>query len=169
MERTLILITGPIGAGKSNYCAALASRLRSEGRTLAGLLSPAVFAQGEKIAIDLLDLATDERRRLAELGTSAKTDVLIGKWHFDPAVLEWGNQILRHIKACELLFLDELGPLEFDQGSGLLEGMKLIDEGRFQQAYVVIRPHLLDAAHKRWPVTQVIDVSCEASPPRGKV
>jgi len=169
MEKGLFIITGPIGSGKTSHCAALASRFRSEGRPLAGLLSPAVFEQGEKIGIDLLNLATSERRRLAIRRTTENTGVLTGKWLFEPAVLEWGNQILREIKVCELLILDELGPLEFNQGLGLLEGMKLIDECKFQQAYVVIRPELLEAALERWPIMEVIDVSAEALPPRDKV
>lgn len=158
MGKKLFIITGPKGSGKSSYCAALASRLRSKRRSLAGLLSPAGFERGEKIGIDLLDLVSNERRPLAIRGTTENEGIFMGEWLFNKTTLDWGNQILHKISESELLILDELGPLEFNQGLGLLEGMKLIDECRFQQAYVVIRPELLEAALGRWSVTEVIDI-----------
>jgi nucleoside-triphosphatase len=169
MRKELSIITGPKGAGKSSYCAVLASRLQSKGRSPAGLLSPAVFEQGEKIRIDLLDLVSRERRPLAIHRTTESEGVPTGEWLFNAATLDWGNQILREISECEFLILDELGPLEFNQGLGLMEGMKLIDECRFQRAYVVIRPELLETALERWPLAEVIDVSAEPSPIRKNV
>ncbi|MGB4675600.1 MAG: nucleoside-triphosphatase, partial [Aggregatilineales bacterium] len=59
------LVTGDSGAGKTTWCRSLVEAARQRGLRVAGLLSPPVFEQGVKTGIDLLDLTTGERRRLA--------------------------------------------------------------------------------------------------------
>jgi hypothetical protein len=59
--------------------------------------------------------------------------------------------------------MDELGPLEFEKGIGLIAGLELIDGKMFHQAIVVIRPKLLQPAQYRWPEAEVVDVSCAES------
>ncbi|MBV2193943.1 MAG: hypothetical protein KUL81_11460, partial [Azonexus sp.] len=60
----LVLLSGERGAGKTAWCRSLAGL--AQGMTVAGLASPAVFCDGRKTAIDLLDLSRGETRRLAE-------------------------------------------------------------------------------------------------------
>lgn len=53
-------------AGKTRLYRALVDAARGAGRVVAGVFLPEVFAEGEKTAIDLSDLATGKTRRLAE-------------------------------------------------------------------------------------------------------
>ena len=57
-----------------------------------------------------------------------------------------------------LLVVDELGPLEFVRGVGLMAGLAAVDEGRYAAAFVVVRPALVDEALRRWPDATVLDV-----------
>ena len=75
--------------------------------------------------------------------------------------LEWGNTILESIKSCDLFILDEIGPLEFEHGIGLIAGLDIIDSHKKIPAVVVVRPSLLALADKRWPWAQVLDVSAK--------
>jgi hypothetical protein len=59
---------------------------------------------------------------------------------------------------CDLLIVDELGPLEFDKGQGWLEGFRAVDSGRYRAALLTIRPSLLDRALQRWGKAEVIDL-----------
>lgn len=51
----VIILTGEIGSGKSNLCLDVALKAKEGGVQLAGILSPAVFKEGEKTGIDLIN------------------------------------------------------------------------------------------------------------------
>jgi nucleoside-triphosphatase len=158
--RHLTLLTGPRGSGKTSWCVRYAAHARKKDLDPGGLLSPALFHDGKKIGIDLLNIATGEQRPLARRCAHPLEGIRLGDWCFNPATLEWGNQILRTLKNRDLILLDELGPLEFEKGTGLIAGLQLIDEMKFYQAIVVIRPELLQPAQNRWSDAEVVDVSC---------
>ena len=153
----LYLLTGESGAGKTTWCLELARQAPAVGLLPAGLVSPAVFEVGVKTSIDLMDVASGERRRLASW--NSQPIIPDGKpplhWHFDPAALAWGNQLLAALPPSELFLLDELGPLEFHHGGGLGGGLDRLDARLDCAAVVVIRPQLLEAAQARWPWAQV--------------
>jgi nucleoside-triphosphatase len=158
LAMTLIIVTGDRGAGKTTFCARLIELARSSGRSIGGVLSPAVFEQGEKIGIDTIDLRTDERRRLADRFDPAHGGPSTQRWSFHADTIEWGNEVLRAATPCELLIVDELGTLEFDRGEGWLAGLNAIDAGDNRLGVVVIRPELLAVAQRRWPHAQVAEI-----------
>ncbi|MFO7681788.1 MAG: nucleoside-triphosphatase [Chloroflexota bacterium] len=165
-KNKLFLITGDSGVGKTTWCRELVESARSNGCRVVGLLSPPVVANARKVAIDLVDLATGERRQLARLRQSEASpgSVSTGEWLFDAAVLAWGNEVLRRITAVDLLIIDELGPLEFEKGHGLQTAFPLIEAEHYQLAMVVIRPSLLAQTQQRWPGAQVIPITKEPVP-----
>ena len=57
---------------------------------------------------------------------------------------------------CDLLVVDELGPLEFESEEGLIQGMWALDDGHFRLGLVVVRPRLVHAAQARWPTATVL-------------
>ena len=155
----LLIITGTQGVGKTSWFINLIAKARGLGIKVAGLVSPPVYVNGVKIGIDLLNIASGESRRLADLRTTETDQLRTCQWHFDPATLLWGNRILSSFNDCDLLILDELGPLEFKKGRGLQEGLALLDARRFSLSCVVIRPSLLPLAMERWPWGQVVQVT----------
>jgi hypothetical protein len=54
-----------------------------------------------------------------------------------------------------LLVIDELGPVEFDQGRGLTKAFDILDSQTYRLAVAVVRPDLLERACKRWPSARV--------------
>jgi nucleoside-triphosphatase THEP1 len=152
------LLTGEIASGKTTICLGLAEAARQKGFRLGGLLSPAVFEGGEKTAIDVLDLKTSRRKRLAELKSSQSSGLETIRWAFQPEAVEWGNQALLQALPCDLLLIDELGPLEFNRGEGWVKGFEVIEGGEYLACLVVVRPSLLDEAKLRWEVSQTIDL-----------
>jgi nucleoside-triphosphatase len=150
-EGTLALLTGGRGAGKTRWCEALVRAARDAGLSVAGLVSPPVLVGGEKTGIDLLDAASGERRRLAERARADLPGTEGLGWRFDPEALALGNALLARVGTCDLLLVDELGPLEFGRGSGLTAAFTLLDTRRYRLAVVVVRPALVAAAETRWP------------------
>ena len=65
---------------------------------------------------------------------------------------------MRDLPPCDIVVIDELGPLEFIRGEGFEEGMRIVDDKRFHEMYVVVRPELVSQALKRWPWAEVLDV-----------
>ena len=149
----LVLLTGPRGAGKTRWCERCAHASRAAGFIVAGVVSPAVFEAGSKTAIDLLDLDSGERRRLAERSMPGVPGTAGLGWRLDGETLAWGNAILERTGPCDLLVIDELGPLEFRDEGGLSTAFAAVEARRYRRAVVVVRPELLDGARARWPWT----------------
>jgi hypothetical protein len=157
---SLFIVTGERRAGKTTFCHYLVELARGAGWQVAGILSLPVFANEQKITIEAQDLRTGQRRRLAiwRRIEHAPAGPHTSGWCFDPAVLTWGNRVLQAACPCDLLIIDELGPLEFERGEGWLAGLSIIDAGNYRWGLVVIRPELLTAGQKRWPTAEVVTI-----------
>ena len=152
------LLTGEIQTGKTSLCLEVVAAAREAGVRLGGLVSPGIFQDGEKIAIDVLDIRSGERTRLAEGPGGRATDLNTRRWAFQSQAVAWGNQVLENALPCELLVIDELGPLEFLRGEGWVNGFQVVASGDYTAALLVIRPSLLEEALKRWEVGEIIDL-----------
>lgn len=152
------ILTGGIQSGKTTLCQFLVEAARHNGFEVGGLLSPAIFEGGKKIGIDVLDLKTSHRKRLADLNEGQSGDLQTIHWAFHPEAIEWANQALTHALPCDLLLIDELGPLEFNRGEGWVNGFEVIQRGGYQAVLVVVRPSLLEQAKQRWEISRIIDL-----------
>lgn len=156
---SLTLLTGPRGCGKTTQCLSLLEQARLVGLDAAGLISPAVFAGEQKMGIEVLDVRTGHSRRLARVNDGASSAGLSTPgWIFDEAVMAWGNAVLQAATPCDLLIVDELGPLEWEQSRGWLAGLTAADSGAYGRAVVVVRLALLPLALARWPHAGVVEL-----------
>ncbi|MFN8596677.1 MAG: nucleoside-triphosphatase [Anaerolineae bacterium] len=156
-DSTLIIVTGDRGAGKTTFCTRLIELARSAGRSIGGVLSPAIIVDGQKIAIDVIDLRANQRQSLAVYNPAANYPQEL-YWRFDLAALDWGNELLAHSTPCDVLIVDELGVLEFERNQGWLSGLVAIDAGEYKLGLVVIRPELLARAQQRWPSARTLTI-----------
>lgn len=111
----------------------------------------------QKIAIDVIDLRSAERRQLAVHNPTANYPLEF-YWRFDADALAWGNEVLLHSTPCDVLLVDELGVLEFERNQGWVAGLAAIESGAYRLGLVVIRPELLQAAQQRWPWARVLTI-----------
>lgn len=155
------IITGDIQIGKTTLCSEVIQQAKLQGIETAGVLSPAVFEGGKKIGIDVLNVRSGEKRRLAVLRGEESRGLETRRWSFIQEALDWGNQVFEDSVPCTLLIVDELGPIELEEEQGWVEGLKAIDSRQFQDCLVVVRPHLVDTALARWPEAEI----WEAGPP----
>jgi nucleoside-triphosphatase len=138
---TIVVITGPAGSRKTALCLRIVDAARERGLLVRGVVSPPRLVGGAKVGIDVLDVSSGERRALAESGVV--TDGPATKsWHFHADALEWGAGVLRRSLPCDLLLIDELGPLELLRGTGWAMAVDLLRSGEFRWAVVVVRPRL---------------------------
>jgi len=82
-------------------------------------------------------------------------------WAFDMDVVQWGNSLLEQAPACDLLVIDELGPLELKHNKGFTAALRLIGGDGAKVTCVVVRPSLLQTVLSRWPSAYVVDVDVD--------
>jgi nucleoside-triphosphatase THEP1 len=153
------IITGEIGAGKTTFCLQIVELAREADLVLGGLISPGVFVDGRKVGINVVDLKGQQTRCLANPRKEGISGPSTKGWSFVEESVAWGNRVLAQAVPCDVLVIDELGPLEFERGEGWVKGLTILDEGEFQVALVVVRPHLLDQALERWPSSKTVKIS----------
>jgi nucleoside-triphosphatase THEP1 len=83
--------------------------------------------------------------------TSPQGKVSQGSYRFDPEVLKWGGEVLTQSKSCDLLAIDELGPLEIERGQGWAVGIRILREGQFRLGLAVVRPELVTQTRSQLP------------------
>jgi len=148
------LVTGAIGSGKTTVAGRVVERARACGLTVAGLWCPGRTLHGDKVGIDAVDLSRGMRRLLAlqhgrtaeERISLATPGVATGRYRFDPQVMAWANDVLaRAVKARpDLLVVDEIGPLELEQGEGFAPVIGRLAAGEVPCALLVVRERLLE-------------------------
>jgi iron complex transport system ATP-binding protein len=152
----IFLVTGLSGAGKTTWCAQLAHLAEELALSVRGLLSPGVYQNGQKIAIQARAIESQEERQLATLGDMQSGELSTPRWRFKSETVSWANEILQNIDSSDLLIIDELGPLELLRGEGLTAGVRLVDKGHYKAACVVVRSSLVPKALQRWPDARVV-------------
>jgi nucleoside-triphosphatase THEP1 len=161
ITKNILLVTGKPGSGKTQFCASVVKALQREDLkniSIRGILSPALIERDEKLGIQAMNLETFEHKNLAEPNDGEPGAINTKRWRFDPKVITWCNAILSKATPCDMLILDEIGPLELERGEGFTAGLNAIDSGNYKMAVVVVRPHLLQVALERWPEAVTLDV-----------
>jgi nucleoside-triphosphatase THEP1 len=155
------IITGVQETGKSRFCSHLIEKAREKRLKTAGVLSPPVYINGVKTAIEVEDLRYGEKKTLAWKRKDEQGSVQTKRWTFDADSLEWGNTLLAHATPCDVLIVDELGLLEFERGAGWQNGLSAIQSGDYQVAVVVVRPHLVDQALQVFRNARVMEIPAQ--------
>jgi nucleoside-triphosphatase THEP1 len=151
----LYILTGERGSGKSTVCSRVVAGARTNGLDVAGILTQRI-PEGDSTSRRVVDIASGQSRPFGEQPGAAPpvsalrppaasiSDALTPGWRFDSGVFGWANELLRRSTPCDLLVIDELGPLELLGGRGWVEGVSVMRSGDFAVALVVCRPALLD-------------------------
>jgi nucleoside-triphosphatase THEP1 len=142
-DRQIAILTGASGTGKTTTCGRLLDHARDLGLDCAGILSPARVDGGAKVGIDVVDVRTEERRRLAEVD-ELPARLRLGPYRFDDEAVAWGAARLGVACPCDILFVDEIGPLEMDRGEGWVNALDILRVGHYSLAVAVVRGSLVD-------------------------
>ena len=131
-----ILLTGAAHEGKTTACWKAISGIRTAGGKVAGFVSPPLLsADGDKVGIEMLDLATGKRQifaRVVEPGQPAT----VGVYRISEDAIEWAQKVLAAalLSGADWIVVDEIGPLELHQGGGFAFALQpLADSGAHPQ------------------------------------
>jgi nucleoside-triphosphatase THEP1 len=156
-RRKVVFLTGLPGAGKTQGCQRLVEAARHKGLRVAGLITEARQLSSGRIVQTVLNLRTGERRRLAEyVGTDEGEPIGRGvagrfSWTFVGDSVRWGRHELDRCLtgSKDLLVIDQLGPLELLAGSGWVNAVRVLQEGDYGLAVVVVNPLVVDQLKER--------------------
>jgi nucleoside-triphosphatase len=157
----VVMVSGESGCGKTTLCHRVAALARERGLTVAGVITSPCLPGAGVTTRDVEDVRTGERRPLAAFyGAAGEGSQVaapggeacgprVGEWEFHAEGLAWGTRLLRGALPCDLLIIDELGPLELLRGEGWTAGIDLLQAGGYQLALVAVRPALLTNLQER--------------------
>lgn len=152
----MIFLTGGRGVGKTTVCQVVAELARRREYRPGGVVTPAFYeGHGAKVGLEAMDVGSGARWLLArtdrELGGPR-----VGPYSFDPAALARALKVLRKAATAgyDLFIVDEIGPLELEQGEGFAPILDLLPLEGPTHTLIVVRPELLDALRLRLSSTR---------------
>ncbi|MDO9547911.1 MAG: nucleoside-triphosphatase [Candidatus Marinimicrobia bacterium] len=141
----IILVTGEVNEGKTNY-------MRSLYRELGvgdGFICPKVFENGEFIRYDIRRLSSDESQAFAYPLESVPSDwnekCRFGKYSFSSKAIHFAEQIIDELieQKIEPIIIDEIGPLEIENHDGFYNIIKKLLKTQLG-AFISIRRSMSD-------------------------
>jgi nucleoside-triphosphatase THEP1 len=143
----VVVLTGDRGVGKSTVCHKALAIAQAKGYVCGGV----VTTSHPDSARQVLNARTGLTRWLTlEPGRSNTNGAVVqGRFRFDAETVAWGNTILACATPCDLLFVDELGPLEIERVQGWQKAFDVLLKGDYTLGVVVVRPRLLEALRSR--------------------
>jgi nucleoside-triphosphatase THEP1 len=145
----LYVLTGQVNSGKTRTLRHWLCEWEAEGLSLGGIVSDALWNFNIKIGYDLCDLSTGQSWPvIREQGSPCHTQ--IGRFHLDSEKMQEVIRIARDTPTCDLLVLDEIGPLELERKAGFHDLLTGYLSERNCSLCVVVRNSLLDAFLKHY-------------------
>jgi nucleoside-triphosphatase THEP1 len=163
---TVAVVTGASGAGKTTLLLGLAEALRAAGRTVGGIAAPLVRDGGVRVGYDVIDLASGARTPLCRLAAGGD-DPAVGPFVFIAEGLALGRAALAAGGACEVVIVDEVGPLEM-RGEGWAAALPALFARDGAAIVLAVRLGLIEAVATHWdlrpgPIWLAGEVSPEAA------
>ncbi|MEM0007774.1 MAG: NTPase [Candidatus Bathyarchaeia archaeon] len=152
MPKRVLLITGSPGVGKTTLLLKVVETLRARGYSVGGMVSREVRSCGTRVGFEILDLADNNRRGwLAHV--QQKIGPQVGKYRVNLEDLNGVGveAILRAVRECDVIAIDEIGPMELFSENFRQAVAKALESGKLVIAVVhwKARDKLIDDAKAR--------------------
>jgi nucleoside-triphosphatase THEP1 len=170
----IILLAGQKGSGKTTVALNLASRLAQTGIQVGGIICPGIFEQNRKIGIKSHHPASGHEEPLGMENSLVGKPVpqptgpdsfSYGRWEFRISALAAADAtIVKDIDTSLFVFVDEIGPLELEHGIGMIRTLDRLDADKDMDNGIIvvcIRQDLAQTLTKRWPGSQLVELSGE--------
>jgi len=146
MERIrpqIVLVVGSRNSGKTAYLHLLKNRIQEQEECVGGVVSEAELRDGEKWRYWLRDIRTGKRLLLATRYDSSPGKLQVGRFRFEPETFRWAEGVFRQSLDCDVLFLDEYGPLEA-RGEGFRHVLEFLLKNYRGILVITLRPSLFE-------------------------
>jgi nucleoside-triphosphatase THEP1 len=148
--KNIFIVTGDRASGKTSLLAALTEEFRQRKRSVGGILSPVVQMDSIRTGYDVINILTGERVPLCRNEPDG-IGIKIGEWIFRDDGIQFGRTALdpSSSTACDLIIIDEVGPLELENKVWASSIDRLIGSSHCP-IILVVREHLIEKVQDRW-------------------
>ncbi|MEM2394348.1 MAG: NTPase [Candidatus Bathyarchaeia archaeon] len=112
MQKRVFLLTGSPGVGKTTALLRVVEILKAKGFSVGGMISREIREGGTRVGFEIIDLTSNRQGWLAHI--NQKTGPQVGKYRVNLQDLDnvGAEAILRAVKECDVVAIDEIGPME---------------------------------------------------------
>lgn len=140
----ICIVTGSQNMGKTTTLMDVVALLRRKKLPVCGLISPGLYEDNHRIAIQVENLASGATMRLADYQPGWDPQFPQKKWKMHMPAIAWGNaQLMACDPAGKIFILDEIGILELLDHQGWQAGLDILREKRYSKALVCVRKELV--------------------------
>ena len=149
-RKSVFIITGETGSGKTTYLLKLIEELKRKASSIAGFAALSIPGDGASGSYNILDLVSGKILSLATRGFNEGWEQ-IGNFYFNPAGIQMGKEILEDplIINNDLIVVDEIGPFELD-GKVWAESLTHLLNGQNCSVLLVVREQLVSRVIQQW-------------------
>ncbi len=151
MDRPALILTGKIGIGKTTACRKTVEKAAGRGLSAGGILTPPIVDDGKKTGFYAEDLRTGKRWVLGTRDTGAGIEgPVYGIYRFsiDGFKKAYGTLKTAVVERCDLIVLDEIGPLEIVHKKGFFRILGPLFDQEDAYLLLVVRPSLVEDVTK---------------------
>jgi nucleoside-triphosphatase THEP1 len=113
-NRPVFIISGKVGSGKTTHLIEILQLLKDSGSKISGVIAHGLLDDDLRIGFDIEDINSGEKVPLCRREKMIDHVEQTGQFSFSKAGIEFGKNALK--KDCDLLVIDEIGPLELSGG-----------------------------------------------------
>lgn len=150
------LIIGERDVGKTTLCFNLIEKLKFFRYSVAGIISPGIYHDEVKVSINALNIMSGEKVKLADYSPGWDIENPLRNWKMNSEAILWGNDVLTKSIPCDVLIIDEIGYLEFENNCGWNKSFEILEEKGFKIAFVVVRISLMEVACSHWEKAHIL-------------
>jgi nucleoside-triphosphatase len=136
VAKRVILLTGLPGVGKTTVLIRVVEGLRANGITVGGIISNEVRENGIRMGFEISDLTNGKRWCLARV--NQKSGPRFGRYRVSLEGLDkiGVEAIDRAIEKCEVIAIDEIGPMELYSYKFKLSAERALESKKFVLAVI---------------------------------
>ena len=155
-HKSVFIITGETGSGKTTFLLKLIEELRGEALSLAGFAALSVPEDGSSGSFNILDLVSGKILPLASRRFTEGWEQH-GRFYFNPAGILMGKNILEDalIINTDLIIVDEIGPYELD-GKIWSESLTRLLAEQSCSILLVVREQLVNQVIQQWSIKDAV-------------
>jgi nucleoside-triphosphatase len=162
LKERILLLTGSPGVGKTTVLLKTVEALKARGYSVGGMISREVRSCGTRVGFEILDLDRGKRGWLAHI--NQKIGPQVGKYRVNLADINsiGVEAILKAVKKCDVVAIDEIGPMELFSEKFKEAVKKAVESGKLVVGVIhwKAKDKLIEEVKKRED-TEIITVTQE--------